>query len=196
MVCVCLYMCEHVCICLCVCLCMCVTAHVFQNCKMSTWTFKSPTYVRLRPLASLAKPPPHRPRALHRLPLCHPPTRTHTHALTHMCVWHIHLASLLKLICTSRRAASHPSPTVPHPFPFPCCVLVAVVWLTVSQPPPRSLPYTVPPQALRPWQICIRNGQLHDACQADGQKQQWRQVEGGRGRGKDRGRQSSRQEEQ
>lgn len=112
---------------------------------------------------------------------------THTHALTHMCVWHIHLASLLKLICTSRRAASHPSPTGPHPFPFPfpCCVLVAVVWLTVSQPPPRSLPYTVPPQALRPWQICIRNGQLHYACQADGQKQQWRQVEGGRG--KDRG---------
>lgn len=147
MVCVCLYMCVHVCICVCVCLCMCVTAHVFQNCKMSTWTFKSPTYVRLRPLACLANPPPTVP-----VPCTGCPFAIHPHARTHMCVWHIHLASLLKLICTSRRAASHPSPTAPHPFPFPfpCCVLVAVVWLTVSQFPPSLSPLYCSPSSYTP----------------------------------------------
>lgn len=155
--CVCTPVYVFVCLCLCVCVswCVCVTAHVFQNCKMSTWTFKSPTYVRLRPLASLANPSPH-----HALPFCcpfaiHPHTHTHTYADMCLCV-----CTYILRPCSSsfvrRVVLLHMLPPCPQPFPFscfpyPCFVLVAVVWLTVSQPPPCPSPSLWPPSSSTPF---------------------------------------------
>lgn len=149
--------------------------------------------VHLPPWPSL--PPPF-PCPAQAAPL--PSTHTHTHSRTHthVCVAHtscvLAQAHLYVASCCFTSFPHWPA-SVPVPLPLlrPCRCRLAD-----SKPaPPRSPLYTVPPQALRPWQICIRNGQLHYACQADGQKQQWRQEEGGRGKGKDRGRKSSRQEE-
>lgn len=163
-----------------------------------------------RTFASVHLPPwpalPPRPMPCSGCPFAiHPHTHTHSRTHTHVCVAHtscvlaqahLYVASC----CFTSFLHSSPLSSSFSTFSFPCCVLVAVVWLTVSQSPvPLVSPVLFPLKLYALGKYAYVTGSFTMPARPMGRSSSKGKGSGagrGSGKGKDRGRQSSRHGEE